>query len=82
MPRPSSPIDASLNFKFAFVHIPTTPEHRAMWMKDGGVPGPSMEIDRIIHGVRALIEAAVIEETNNRVLYTKDRPLIKHAMKG
>lgn len=64
-----------LNFKFAFVHIPTTPDYRAIWMQDGGAPGPSMEIDRIIHGVRAMIEGAVIEATNNRVWHTKDRPL-------
>jgi len=65
-----------VDFKFLFIHVPTKPEFRTLWMSQGADPGPSMEVDRMIKGIRAIISSAVLEETKYRIWYTKDRPLL------
>lgn len=64
-----------LDFKFLFIHVPTKPEFRCLWMKEGKKPGPCMDIERTIEGVKIIIATAVAEETKHRVWYTDERPI-------
>lgn len=67
---------AGLDFKFVFLHVPTVPAYRALWMSQGRKPGPSMEMERMIEGVRTIIAAAVIAQTGHKLWDTDDRHLL------
>lgn len=64
-----------VDFKFCFIHVPTKPEFRSLWMSAGKDPGPSMSIETMIKGIRAIIRSVVLEETKYRIWYTEERPL-------
>ena len=63
-----------LDFRFVFIHVPTTPDIRAVRMLAGGGDGPWMDIERQIEGIRTIIAVAVAEQTGHRMWYTEDRP--------